>query len=282
MESNNKTNQFIQLSKLHFKLYLEITISIFLFILFFQPFEVVRFEFENRLLFLAGFGVIVLTFLFFSQIVFQSTLLNIEKKSRGNSVEIPLYYIVQFVTTSLGFIFYIRYVGQISISFYTVVKVVFVCLSLPVIINLNFRLRLYKQRLRKQQLEARLLQSKLKWYSEGLSKAYVEIVSEKESDNFRIQASDIVYVKSADNYVELGYIDDDIVKKRMVRNTLKNVEQQLLEFSNFIRTHRTSLVNVQYIDKLDRDKNIYFLSLDKTNEIIPVSRQYLLSIKELI
>ena len=41
------------------------------------------------------------------------------------------------------------------------------------------------------------------------------------------------------NYVKVGYHDEGLVKKKMVRNTLRNVEQQLAEFNNFNRTHRT-------------------------------------------
>jgi DNA-binding LytR/AlgR family response regulator len=68
----------------------------------------------------------------------------------------------------------------------------------------------------------------------------------------------------------------------MIRNTLKNIEQQLSEFNIFIRTHRTSLVNIQYINKLNKNFNTYWLSLDNTKETIPVSRQYLLSVKNIM
>jgi hypothetical protein len=64
------------------------------------------------------------------------------------------------------------------------------------------------------------MQNKLKQFSESYSNKHIEIVSDNESDNFRIQVSEIVYVKSADNHVEIGYHDEGIVKKKMVRNTL--------------------------------------------------------------
>ena len=66
LTTNKKINQFIQLTKAYFRLYFGIAISIFLFIQFFQPFTADTFEFENKLIFLAGFGVIVLTFLIIS------------------------------------------------------------------------------------------------------------------------------------------------------------------------------------------------------------------------
>lgn len=257
-------------------------ISIFLFILFFQPFSVDRFDFENKLLFLAGFGLIVLILLIISQAIFQMSLLKKEEDSRSNSIYFPLYYFFQVALTSLAFIFYIRFVGQVSVTFNIVVRVVFICLSLPVTFYLKFRIESYQVRLKKYLHETRLMQEKLKQFSESYSQKHIEIVSDNESDNFRIQVSEIVYVKSADNYVEIGYHDEGIVKKKMVRNTLRNIEQQLSEFNNFIRTHRTGLVNIQYIKKLNKNFNTYWLSLDKTKETIPVSRQYLMAVKDIV
>jgi hypothetical protein len=253
-----------------------------LFIQFFQPFTIEKFEFENILLFLTGFGVIVLVLLIISQIIFQRALLNKENENHNNSIYIPLYYFFQIAATSLAFIFYIRFVGQVTITFNIVVRVVFICLSLPLAMHLKIKIDAYQIRLKKLLSDTHLMQSKLKQFSESYSNKHIEIVSDNESDNFRIQVSEIVYAKSADNYVEIGYHDEGIVKKKMVRNTLRNVELQLAEFNNFIRTHRTSLVNIQYIDKLNKNFNSYWLSLDKTKETVPVSRQYLMAVKDLL
>lgn len=282
LTTNKKISQFILLTKANFRLYFGIALSVFLFIQFFQPFTADNFEFENKLIFLAGFGVIVLTFLIISQIIFQPTLLLRENENHNNSIYIPLYYFFQTTTTTLAFIFYIRFVGQVSITFNSVVRVVFICLSLPVAMHLKLKIDADQIRLKKLLSDTLSLQSKLKQFSESYLNKHIEIVSDNESDNFRIQVSEIVYVKSADNYVEIGYHDEGIVKKKLVRNTLRNIEQQLSDFNSFIRTHRTSLVNVQYIDKLNKSFNSFWLSLDKTKETIPVSRQYLMAVKELL
>jgi len=241
-----------------------------------------KFEFENKFIFLAGFGVIALIFLIVSQIIFQRTLLFREDENYNSYIYIPLYYFFQISTTTLAFVFYIRFVGQVNITFNTVVRVVFICLSLPVAMHLKLKIDAYQIRQKKLLSDTRSMQSKLKQFSESYSKKHIEILSDNESDNFRIQVSEIVYAKSADNYVEIGYHDEGIVKKKMVRNTLRNIEQQLSDFNTFIRTHRTSLVNIQYIDKLNKNFNSYWLSLDKTKETIPVSRQYLMAVKDLL
>jgi DNA-binding LytR/AlgR family response regulator len=282
LATDKKINQFIHLTKSYFRLYFGIAISIFLFIQFFQPFTADKFEFENQLIFLAGFGVIALIFLIVSQIIFQRTLLFRENENQNSPIYIPLYYFFQVAVTTLAFVFYIRFVGQVNITFNIVVRVVLICLSLPVTMHLRLRIDSYQVRLKKLLSDTRSMQSKLKQFSESYSNKHIEIVSDNESDNFKIQVSEIVFVKSADNYVEIGFHDEGTVKKKMVRNTLRNVEHQLSEFNNFIRTHRTSLVNIQYIDKLNKNFNSYWLSLDKTKETIPVSRQYLMAVKDLL
>lgn len=282
MATNKKIDQFILFAKSYYRTYLGIAISIFLFILFFQPFSTEKFQFENKLLFLAGFGIIVLIFLFISQAIFQHTLSKKDEENNSSTVYVPLYYLFQIVATSLAFVFYIGFVGQISVTISIVVRVVFICLSLPVTIHLKIAIDTYQKRLKKLLFNTRSMQDKLKQFSESYSNKHIEIISESESDNFRIQVSEIVFVKSADNYVEIGYHDAGTVKKRMLRNTLRNVEQQLSEFNNFIRTHRSSLVNIQYIEKLNKNFNSYWLSIDKTKETIPVSRQYLVAVKDLV
>ncbi|MBE0651512.1 MAG: LytTR family transcriptional regulator DNA-binding domain-containing protein [Bacteroidales bacterium] len=282
MATNKNIDQFIILTKKQFKTYLGITISVFLFILFFQPFTFEKFEFDNKLLFIAGFGLIILILLFISQIIFQSRLMQAEEEMSENSLHIPLYFFTQVVTTSLAFIFYIRYVGQTHITFDIVVKVIFITMSLPITLYLKNKLDSYQVRLKKLLHESRAMQDKLKQFSENYTNKFIELISENESDNFRLLVSEIVFIKSANNYVEIGYHDEGVVKKKMIRNTLRNVEQQLQEFNNFIRTHRTSIVNIQYINKLNKNFDTYWLSLDNTKESIPVSRQYLMAVKELL
>ncbi|HKK41976.1 MAG TPA: hypothetical protein VJ963_06180, partial [Bacteroidales bacterium] len=84
-----------------------------------------------------------------------------------------------------------------------VVRIIFICLSLPVTVNLKNKLNSYQDHIKKLLNESRLIQDKLKQFSENYENKFVELISENDSDNFRILVSDIVYVKSADNYVEV-------------------------------------------------------------------------------
>lgn len=280
--ANKKTDQFYALTRKYFKLYGGIAIFVFLFILFFQPFAIVNYNFENKLLIIAGFGLITFVFLMIAQIIFQNVLMRNEMEIPRNSLLYPLYYSILTLITSLAFIFYLHYVVQSQITYETIVKVIFICIGLPAAIYLKNKLSSNHNLLKSIQHENILLQGKLKTFLDNYTDQFVELLSDNDTDNFRIRVSEIVYVKSADNYVEIAYIDGTEIKKKLIRNTLKSIEDQLHRFNSFIRTHRTSLVNMHYIEKLQKSFNKHWLSLKKTNETVPVSRQYLLAVKDLL
>ena len=215
------------------------------------------------------------------QIIFQPHLIRNRDEGDDNSLLNSVYYISQVVLAGVAYTFYIRYVGHTIITFNIVVRAVVICLSLPVTIHLQNTLSWLHTKYKSQLQETKNLQDKLKQFSESYTNRFIELNSENESDNFSILVSEIVFFKSADNYVEVGFREGDEIKKKMIRNTLKNIENQLRGFNNFIRTHRSSIVNIQYIHKLHKNFNTYWLTLDETRETVPVSRQYLLAVKNL-
>jgi DNA-binding LytR/AlgR family response regulator len=92
--------------------------------------------------------------------------------------------------------------------------------------------------------------------------------------------ADVAFIKSADNYVEIVYVEGDTYKKKLIRNTLKNIELQIKQYSNFIRCHRISIVNFHFIEKLNSNYGNHWITIKGYEEHIPVSRQYLLKLKE--
>lgn len=64
-----------------------------------------------------------------------------------------------------------------------------------------------------------------------------------------IKQSDIVYAKAADNYCEIYVLDG---KNYVVSKTLKKVESELLT-SDFLRVHKSYLVNIRHIKGFERN-----------------------------
>jgi DNA-binding LytR/AlgR family response regulator len=110
----------------------------------------------------------------------------------------------------------------------------------------------------------------------------VDVYSSNKSDKLKLRAKNIVAIKSADNYVEVFYSNGDSIEKKLMRNTLKDIESQLSNLKKLIRCHRTCIVNTQYIHNLSRNYSGYSLQIKNCSEKLPVSRQYLLQVRKAI
>ena len=81
-------------------------------------------------------------------------------------------------------------------------------------------------------------------------------------------------IESADNYVCIYYLNNQSVKKMMVRNTLRRVAEQL-EGTNIIRCHRSYMVNFSLAAVLRREKEGVFVELGIEGlPDIPISKTY--------
>ena len=62
-----------------------------------------------------------------------------------------------------------------------------------------------------------------------------------------IQLGDILYLKSVKNYIILKLKDG---REILSSKTLRIFEEELLEIPNFVRTHRSYIINLEYVDDL--------------------------------
>ena len=259
-----------------------LSFGVFLFILFFQPFPLEQLDFNNRLLFVTGFGALTFIISFILLILLPLIIpkwFKISAWENGPPIGLTILLLVLTVTS---YAFYIRYAGRAPLSLYIMFKVILVCL-IPLIIMLI----LYKNKSQAGVIE--ILQEQNRYYISKISEfekngaeKELEIVSDNKSDNLTLKYNNIILIKSAENYIELHYFENDKVEKKLLRSTLKSIESQLASVSNFIRCHRASLVNVLYIDKLVRSYSGYNLTLTCSEEKIPVSRQYLNQVRKAI
>ena len=277
---NKNLNQLIYLVKEELALFLSIGFGVFLFVLFFQPFPLDNFDFNNRLLFVAGLGAIVFVFVVLVRVVFPWL---IQKYDHGDNETLFSSFMggfIIFALSSVAFAFYLLYVGSVNISFYIMFKVALICLAPPVAIRLYDaykELKLQNESLIKEKEAA---EKQVERYEENDLNKSIEFISGYSAENLNLLISDIVFIKSADNYVEIAYKEDGQIKKKLIRNTLKNIEQQLKPYSSFLRCHRICIVNTHHIEKLNKDTNNHWLTIKGYDEQIPVSRQYLLKFKE--
>lgn len=116
-----------------------------------------------------------------------------------------------------------------------------------------------------------------------------EIVEEKDeivipstikSETIRIVPSQLWFVKSEGNYVELYVEIENKVKKQVYRTSIKIVEEALNEYPKIIRTHRCYLANLQKVTKCTGNARNFQLYFDDSEIMVPVSRNKFQEIRD--
>jgi hypothetical protein len=279
---NNRLNQLLYLLKGYFGLYLSISLGVFMFVLFFQPFPLDRFDFNNRLIFVAGLGTIIFLLMGMIRIAF-SLLFQRHENAHAKPLLSPFFRgFVLFTLSSVAFAFYLRYVGGVLISFYIMLKVLLICMAAPVVLRIFDHIGNLKKINESMGLEKKALQKQIEKYEADYLNKSIDFISENGTETVNLMIRDVAFIRSADNYVEIVYQEAETFKKKLIRNTMKNIEQQLKNYANFIRCHRVCIVNTYFVEKLDKNSDNHLISIKGYTEKIPVSRQYLLKLRDMI
>jgi hypothetical protein len=275
-----RAEQLIDNFKEEFGLLFSLSLGVFLFVLFFQPFTINNFDFNNSLLFVGGLGVIEFVAMCLVRIIIPWIFLKNDEEIR--KLLLPSFFngFIILVVTTLAFVFYIRYVGLVNITFFLTIRIILICLVSPILLGVYDFIDELKRQNELLIIERKSIQKQIGKYEEELLSKSIEFISENSSENFSLLIAEVAFIKSADNYVEIVYQEGDQFKRKLIRNTLRNIEVQLKQYTNFIRCHRICIVNLYFVEKLIRNNNNHWLVIKGFDEQVPVSRQYLLKLRE--
>jgi DNA-binding LytR/AlgR family response regulator len=275
-----ESSLFVRLLNREIKILAGISIGVFLFILFFQPFPLEKFDFNNELLFIAGLAGIVFFFMFLTRVMIPWIIRRNDQEGDETILNLYLEGLIILALSSVAFAFYIRYVGSVHTTFFIVFKEVLICFGPPIALRIYDVIQELIWQNESLVSERKAIQKQIEKYEDDNLNKSIEFISEKGSENLTLLTAEVVFVQSADNYVEIAYMVGENLKKSLIRNTLKSIELQIKPYSNFIRCHRTCIVNLHYIEKLNSNYGNHSLTIKGYSEKIPVSRQYLLKLKE--
>lgn len=263
------------------KLITGISLGMFLFMLFFLPFEHREMEFNNALLYIIGLGIISFLIMVVFRIILPSTLERLIKLETYKISSEVVNILFIWIFNAASYFFYLHYVGALELTLFTGTQIVLYAAFPSVILKLAD----VNKSLRDQLKHIVVKNVRLGKYvpdEKIIAKPTEVFLSESNSDKIEIHPDDIMLVKSADNYVNIIYKEGEEVKRKMLRNTLTKVLSQLRKHPEFVRCHRTCIINSLYIVNLTNSYKGYRLQLLDYEEEIPVSRQYILAIKEYI
>lgn len=103
------------------------------------------------------------------------------------------------------------------------------------------------------------------------------IVVRNGSDIQIVPTSDIVYIEAYDDYVKIFTKDSYYLKKKTM-----SYYEQTLDSSMFFRTHRSFIINLQQLNKIEPLEKNTFVVILKSGKKVPLSRSGYSKIKELL
>ena len=102
----------------------------------------------------------------------------------------------------------------------------------------------------------------------------IPFYDDKSELKFSVKKENLLYLESAENYVNICYLSKGKISKYLLRDTLKKMEESF-SGSEIIRCHRSYMVNFEKVKVIRKDKEGLKLELDTPSAIdIPVSKTY--------
>jgi hypothetical protein len=273
----NKPYPFNDDLKQNTKIIFFISVGVFGFLFLFQPLEIDALETRDKSFLVIGLGVITFLSLSLNLLILPTLFPKILNGSSWNVKKEIFWLLWILFTVGFGYFLYYKTLGIMEFGFDMVIKMLLIAIApISVLIVFN-RNRLLRSHLK----SANELNIKLKEHK-SIPDKLVHFISDYQKDNLSIKVSLILFVRSANNYIEVFWKEGQGVRSQMVRCSLAKAEEILKDDRFIFKCHRSYMANINYIDKIEGSSQGYRLYFDQIDIPVPVSKNYTDRLKELI
>ena len=250
---------------------------VLLFLLFlFQPFNISTLKNEDKYL-LVG-GIIVVTFIGLSiNLLLIPAFLSTKKIFKGWTVLKEIAWNIWIVFTLVtGYFIYFRFTGSFSFSFYILIKVLIIS-SIPLGVLIPYN----RNRLLRNHLQSALELNKFLEEKSNPTPQIVHLQSDYDKDDLSVDVNALLYIRAANNYIEVFWTENDHVLSQLIRCTLKYAEAAFKEYPFIFKCHRTTIVNINHVKKVEGKSQGYILTMGEEKNTVVVSRNFIPQFKKL-
>ena len=249
---------------------------IFLFLLFFQPFGINEWHVAYKTWRMFGYGVITMGIVLFNSMVIENIFKAWFREKDWKVGKEIVWVTWNMMLIGIANLLYTHYQIGFPLTWLNFINYQWITLSIgifPVTIAtlINYtrlnRQNLYQARQINQVIEADTVQPAV-----AETVTLVTLLAENNKDELRIPLEDLLYLESADNYVHVVWMEKGGLKKVLLRNTLKNLEEKLKAHPFLFRCHRSYMANLQKVVKVSGNSQGYKLHFAEADEMVPVSR----------
>lgn len=249
-----------------------IGLSVFFILAVFQPFGTFGYSMDNKMLFLAGYGVIC-SVVYIACYAFMMTFLRRWfAPSKWNIIrEIITLLPVLFLISMTALLYHHRVIGGYDIRLNDVVYFFRISMAVAIV---PFSVLFYRKYLVSSQTTIQPPVSDTGYHITFRS-------NNKNEKPLTVLSDDLLYVKSEGNYIEIAYMSDGVVKTQLLRNALNQVEG-ILPGSDFMRIHRSYIVNAGMLGSVILSGSSYSVRMRETDLRLPVSRSMIRAVRDRI
>ncbi len=230
----------------------------------FQPFNIARWYSDSgliQLLRLSGYGVIIALVFLFTQFPLRR-LFNVQHFTVKTYI---LWLIIELALINLAYIFvYGNPIGNFMNDLGFSLKYTLLSIWLPY----TFAMLIVYYKNQRDEIES-LKTTAIK----PTEKRLIVFKDENGKIKFSVQAIDLLLLESTDNYVSVFYILQNKVQRKLLRNTLKNMEEMLKE-NAIVRCHRSFIVNPSNVEFMQKESKKFIIKIKHIDRQIPVSEKY--------
>lgn len=285
LERNNKSKSWFNRpyfynDSISYKLYASFGLSIFsgLFIWFFRPFNInhVTQNFEEYAFICAVIILVDLLIYFFILNKLFPKFFDAKKWTVGKHLISVVVLLLQGAV--ITWIFNYRFYDDTNVSSQTFLSFLRFTLGIgifPILIFLFIDERYGNYRRKKVSRKIRELKNDKKALINDNDIDEIVLYATNEKDSIKISRNDLLYITSNSNYINVfikkkgGGITEKILRKQ-----LTITENDLSHFKEFVRCHKSYIVNTNYVTDLTGNARGYYLHLDNIDVEIPVSRKF--------
>lgn len=280
----NKPYPTVQESRLKWRMLLIISLFISLFLFIFRPYGLESLELHETYHFL-GFGsvtAIVMWLFYFGLPWLQPGFYDEDQWTIGKEFGATLS-IILFIAA--GNWMYTLATGLSEVSIINLGYSLVITAAVGIFPVAGIIAWTYIRTLKQTLSEAEKLDRQLLEYSHqpaGLSEGQLIISDEEGKEKIILDQEQLLYIAAAENYVEVFYLENKQLRKKLLRNTLQQVEEMLRPFHNMFRCHRSYLINFKKLVHIQGSAQGYRIQLQEVPILLPVARSRTQTFKQLI
>lgn len=139
-----------------------------------------------------------------------------------------------------------------------------------IVVWTNYTIKL-KENLRQVELHNKKLQSAA-LHIQKKENTTIRISSDNKTEIIHFNLNHLLFIKSDGNYVEIYLEENNQINKLVHRVSLRTIENELGNYPNIVRTHRSYIVNCVNIKSSKGNARNYQLFFSNIEKSIPVAR----------